>query len=102
MSQQRLSNLDTMLLRMDNPADPVVVTGMLVLGSPIAMEQLKATIQTRLLRFDRFQQRVIPSRLSWRTPYWKDDPLLISTTTYGESPCRRQVIRLPCSGPSVS
>ena len=74
MTGQRFSNLDTLLLRMDNPVDPVVVTAMLVLGAPIDVEQLKATIETRLLRFDRFRQRVVPSRLPWRTPYWQDDP----------------------------
>ncbi len=73
MTRQRFSNLDTLMLRMDNPADPVVVTGMLVLGAPIDLEQLKATVATRILRFDRFRQRVIPSRLPWRTPYWKND-----------------------------
>ena len=73
MTGQRLSNLDTLLLRMDNPADPVVVTAMLVLGTPILVAQLKATIATRLLRFDRFCQRVVPSRLPWRTPRWQDD-----------------------------
>jgi WS/DGAT/MGAT family acyltransferase len=73
MPQQRFSNLDTLLLRMDNPEDPVVVTGMLVLGAPIDLKQLKTVVTTRLLRFDRFRQRVVPSRLAWRTPYWKDD-----------------------------
>ena len=73
MTRHRFSNLDTLLLRMDNPADPVVVTGMLVLGAPLDMERLKAIIETRILRFDRLRQRVVPSRLPWRTPYWKDD-----------------------------
>ena len=74
MSRQRFSNLDTILLRMDNPVDPMMVTTVLVLGTPIGPEQLKATIETRLLRIDRFRQRVVPSRLPWRTPSWKDDP----------------------------
>ena len=39
MTRRRFSNLDTLLLRMDNPVDPVVVTGILVLGTPIGMEQ---------------------------------------------------------------
>jgi diacylglycerol O-acyltransferase len=73
MTRQRFSNLDTTLLRVDNPIDPMMVTGVLVLGAPIDLEQLKATIETRLLRFGRFRQRVVPSRLPWRTPYWEDD-----------------------------
>ena len=74
MTGQRFSNLDTLLLRMDNPAGPVVVTAMLVLGAPVDIAQLKATILTRLLHFDRFRQRVAPSLLPWRTPYWQNDP----------------------------
>jgi diacylglycerol O-acyltransferase / wax synthase len=72
MTSQRFSNLDTLMLRMDNPVDPVVVTGMLVLGAPIDIGQLKATIETRILRFNRLRQRVVPSRLPWRAPSWKD------------------------------
>jgi WS/DGAT/MGAT family acyltransferase len=63
-----------MLLRMDNPLDPMMVTGVMVLGAPIDLAQLKAAIETRLLRVDRFRQRVVPSRLPWRTPYWEEDP----------------------------
>ena len=73
MTRRRFSNLDAILLRVDNPIDPMMVTGVLVLGAPIDIEQLKATIEARLLRFDRFRQRVVPSRLPWRTPYWEDD-----------------------------
>ena len=74
MTKQRFTNLDTMFLRLDNPVDPMIVTGVMVLGAPIDLEQLKATIETRLLRIGRFRQRVVPSRLPWRTPYWQDDP----------------------------
>jgi diacylglycerol O-acyltransferase / wax synthase len=72
MTRQQFSNLDTVLLRMDNPVDPMMVTAVMVLGTRIGPEQLKATIETRLLRIDRFRQRVVPSRLPWRTPHWED------------------------------
>jgi diacylglycerol O-acyltransferase len=74
MTRQRFSNLDATLLRVDNPIDPMMVTGVLVLGAPVDLARLKATIEARLLRFERFRQRVVPSRLPWRTPYWEDDP----------------------------
>jgi diacylglycerol O-acyltransferase len=63
-----------MMLRMDTPVDQMIATEVLVLGTPIDLQQLKATIETRLLRFDRFRQRVVPSRRPWRTPCWEDDP----------------------------
>jgi WS/DGAT/MGAT family acyltransferase len=72
MTGRQLSNLDTLLLRMDSPVHPVVVTGILVLGTRIDLDQLKSTIETRLLRLDGFRQRIIPSRLAWRTSYWED------------------------------
>jgi diacylglycerol O-acyltransferase / wax synthase len=74
MTGQPFSNLDTILFRMDNPVDPMIVTGVLVLGAPIDLEQLKATVKSRLLRLDRFRQRVVPARLPWGTPSWEDDP----------------------------
>ena len=74
MTKQRFSNLDTILLRMDNPIDPMMVTTVMVLGTPIDSEQVKATVETRLLRIDRFRQRMVRSRLPWRTPSWQDDP----------------------------
>ena len=73
MTRRRFTNMDAILLRVDNPIDPMMVTGVLVLGAPVDIERLKATFEARLLRFGRFRQRVVPSRLPWRTPYWEDD-----------------------------
>lgn len=74
MVRHRFSKVDTILFRMDNPVDPINVTGVLVLGAPMDLELLKATIETRLLRLNRFRQRVVPSLLPWRRPYWEDAP----------------------------
>jgi WS/DGAT/MGAT family acyltransferase len=57
---------------MEEPANLMMITGVLVFGTPLDYERLKATIQRRVLRFDRFHQRIIRPILG--TPYWEDDP----------------------------
>ena len=72
MSRERLSNIDTLMLHVDNPASPNMVTGLMVFGAPVPIDRLKEIIETRILRFDRFRQRLVAPRQPWRTPYWKD------------------------------
>lgn len=74
MPRDRLSNIDTVMLRVEDPVQPNMGTGVMILGAPMDVEWLKATIRTRLLCFDRFQQRVVPSRLPWGYLCWEDDP----------------------------
>lgn len=73
MTRERLSNIDTVMLRVEDPVQPNMGTGVMLLGAPVDVEWLKATIEARLLRFDRFRQRVVPSRLPWGHLYWEDD-----------------------------
>jgi diacylglycerol O-acyltransferase len=44
---------------MDTPRQPMVVTIMLLLATPLARERLKATLNGRLLGFARFRQRLV-------------------------------------------
>jgi len=74
MTRQRLSAVDTVLLRAEDPTNPMMVTGVLIFGAPIDFERLRETIESRLLRFATFRQRVVQPRLPWSTPYWEDDP----------------------------
>jgi diacylglycerol O-acyltransferase len=67
VTRQRLSPVDSALLRADAPANPMTVTGILIFGAAIDFETLRETLESRLLRFDRFRQRVIASRLPWGT-----------------------------------
>ncbi len=73
MTRERLSNIDTVMLRVEDPVQPNMGTGVMLLGAPIDVEWLKATIEARLLRFDRFRQRVVQPRLPWGHLYWEDD-----------------------------
>ena len=74
MTRQRLAPMDTLFLRMEDPTNPMMVTGVMVFGSPVDPERLRETIETRLLVYDRFRQRVAFPRPPRRTPYWQDDP----------------------------
>jgi diacylglycerol O-acyltransferase len=72
MARSSLSSVDTAWLRMEEPANLMMITGVLVFGAPMDYDRLKATIQARVLRFDRFHQRVVRPVLG--APYWEDDP----------------------------
>ena len=72
MSKQPLSSVDTAWLRMEDPANMMMITGVLVLSAPVDFERLKATLEHRFLCHERFRQRVVQPRLG--APYWKDDP----------------------------
>lgn len=73
MTRQRLAPMDTLFLRMEDPTNPMMVTGVIVFESPVDPERLRETIETRLLVYDRFRQRVAFPRPPRRTPYWQDD-----------------------------
>jgi WS/DGAT/MGAT family acyltransferase len=55
-----LSSVDASWLRMDDPANLMVVTGVLVFERPASFARLQALVRERLLRFSRFRSRVVP------------------------------------------
>jgi WS/DGAT/MGAT family acyltransferase len=69
--KEQLSNIDTAWLRMDQPTNLMMITGVMMFAEPIPFERFKATLEERFLRFDRFRRRV---RDRSGTPYWEDDP----------------------------
>ncbi len=68
---ERLSSIDTAWLRMEDPTNLMMVTGVLVFDQPLSFARLRQTIEQRLLCFDRFRQHIVNAG---RTPYWQDDP----------------------------
>ena len=72
MARKSLSSVDTAWLRMEVPANLMMITGVLVFSAPMDYERLKATIEKRLLPFDRFRQRIVRPALG--IPYWEKDP----------------------------
>lgn len=65
---ERMSPVDTTWLRMDRPANPMVITGILVLDGPVDLDRLETTLLDRLLAIPRFRMRIEANGLeySWR------------------------------------
>lgn len=71
MRRERMSGVDRAWLRMDSPRNPMVIVGLFVFAERLAFDDLSRLLETRLLRFDRFRQR-IEEDLSGH--WWVDDP----------------------------
>ncbi len=71
MTRERMSGVDTAWLRMDGAGNLMMIVGVEVFESPIGYAQLCERLQERLLRFERFRQRVEPDATGY---WWVDDP----------------------------
>ena len=58
MTRERMSGVDQAWLRMDGPANRMVIVGVWIFDAPIDRGALERRIRDRLLRHDRFRQRV--------------------------------------------
>jgi WS/DGAT/MGAT family acyltransferase len=65
-----MSKVDTAWLRLDTAANRMIIHGVLLLKPAIALEDLRARVAERLLRFPRFRQRVVESGDS---AWWVED-----------------------------
>ncbi len=74
MARKPLSNVDTAWLRMEDPTNLMMISGVMVFSAPMEFERLKATLKHGFLRFDRFRQRVVQPVLVGGRFYWEDDP----------------------------
>ncbi len=69
-----LSNVDAAWLKMEDPTNLMMVTGVLTFDKPLDMDRLRTLIETRLLPFERFRQRVVKPSVPMAPPYWETDP----------------------------
>jgi WS/DGAT/MGAT family acyltransferase len=69
-----MSNVDAAWLHMEHPTNLMMVTSLMLFDEPIEFERLKATLEQRLLCFERFRQRVIESTIPLGGPRWEADP----------------------------
>src|SRR3974390_387094 len=54
MDGERLSSVDRAWLLMERPTNPMMVVGLILLGSPLDRGRLRALIVERFLAFERF------------------------------------------------
>ncbi len=66
-----LSGADNAWRRMGEPENLTTITGVLCFAEPMGYEDFCEHLEERLLRFDRFTQRIGGRRRSIRRPYWK-------------------------------
>lgn len=70
MARERMSNVDTAWLRMDGPRNMMMIVGVEVFETPVGYDDMAGRLRERLLRFDRFRQKVVVDATgSW----WVDD-----------------------------
>lgn len=68
----RLGPVDAAWLHLERPDNPMVVTAVLVLARPLAIDDLRAVVRDRLLgRWPPFSRRLVDPRA--RRPAWRDE-----------------------------
>lgn len=69
-----LSAVDAAWLRMEDPTNLMMVSGILTFKKPIDINHLRNVVANRLLQFDRFRMRVVDPKLPLAPAYWEFDP----------------------------
>ena len=69
-----LSTVDAAWLRMEDPTNLMMVSGIITFKKMIDFNHLKAVVEHKLLTFDRFRMRVVQPRLPFSSAYWENDP----------------------------
>jgi WS/DGAT/MGAT family acyltransferase len=69
-----LSNVDTAWLRMEEPDNLMMITGVMIFSTPMSYERLSQVLEQRLLVHDRFHQRAVERKLLPGAYAWEDDP----------------------------
>jgi WS/DGAT/MGAT family acyltransferase len=69
--KERMSNVDAAWLKMDAPNNLMMILGVMIFEQPLALDRLKELLSLRLLKYQRFVQRV---ELDPSGAYWAPDP----------------------------
>lgn len=73
MSRDFLSRADYALMRLDMPDNHMIVTALIIFDTPVNIERLKYTLNSTILKLDRFRQRVVTPNFPWQAAYWEED-----------------------------
>ncbi|HUN93626.1 MAG TPA: wax ester/triacylglycerol synthase family O-acyltransferase [Burkholderiaceae bacterium] len=74
MASYPMSAVDAAWYHMDGPSNLAMVTGLMVTKEPLDFKKVRAIYRERIVRFDRFRQRVVESGFPIATPHWVDMP----------------------------
>jgi WS/DGAT/MGAT family acyltransferase len=72
MATTPMTPVDAAWYHMDSPANPAVVTGILLFKTPLDFAKVRAVYAERIVEFERFRQRVVERGLAIATPHWED------------------------------
>jgi WS/DGAT/MGAT family acyltransferase len=56
---ERMSRVDNAWLRMDNEVNLMLIVGVWLMATPVALDQVRERIAGKLLKYDRFRQKVV-------------------------------------------
>ncbi|MEX2497266.1 MAG: wax ester/triacylglycerol synthase family O-acyltransferase [Wenzhouxiangellaceae bacterium] len=68
--RQPIAKVDTAWLRMEQPTNLMMITGVIVLREAVDFEKLKEVVASRFLAFPRFRQKAVQTA---RGCWWEDD-----------------------------
>lgn len=71
---ERMSPVDTAWWHMEDPTNLMMITGIMTFDGQFDYDRVRRVIQKRLLRFDRFRQRIVESSNPLVGPRWERDP----------------------------
>ena len=71
---EAMSNVDAAWLRMEQPDNLMMVSGIMYFKNSVTREDLEQVILERFLKFRRFRQKALDSNPSLKTPLWVEDP----------------------------
>ena len=74
MTTHPMSPVDAAWYHMDGPANLAMVTGILLTKERLEFKKVRSVYKRRLVRFDRFRQRVVERGFPISTPQWEDMP----------------------------
>lgn len=66
--------VDAAWLHMESDDNPMMVTSAMLFDEPLDMERVRHVLDSRLLVFQRFRERVVTPLTSLRRPHWELDP----------------------------
>lgn len=70
-NRERISGVDTAWLRMEQPANPMMIVGVMMLERKLAIRDVKRIVESRFLGFRRFRQRAVQDAAG---AWWEDVP----------------------------
>lgn len=74
IKRETFAPVDAAWLRMDTPTNLMMINGVMMFAEPIDIVRLKEVVSYRLLRHERFRQRVRQPALPLGLPTWETDP----------------------------